>query len=81
MAVATMLVHCIRRGAGNELGKKKTNSPADSRWRARAWWGILVVLCGALFLDALDVSMVGLGPGRPSARRPRGLVQRQPAMG
>src|SRR5215467_8717148 len=32
---------------------------ADSRWSPRLW-GILVVLCGALFLDALDVSMVGV---------------------
>ncbi len=23
-------------------------------------WGTLVVLCGALFLDALDISMVGV---------------------
>jgi EmrB/QacA subfamily drug resistance transporter len=29
------------------------------RWSPRLW-GILVVLCGALFLDALDVSMVGV---------------------
>src|SRR5712672_200038 len=36
-----------------------TTSPADSRWSPRLW-GILVVLCGALFLDALDVSMVGV---------------------
>jgi MFS family permease len=26
----------------------------------RAAWGALLVLCGALFLDALDVSMVGV---------------------
>src|SRR2546429_5890762 len=29
------------------------------RWSPRLW-GLLVVLCGALFLDALDVSMVGV---------------------
>ena len=32
---------------------------ADRRWSPRLW-GLLVVLCGALFLDALDVSMVGV---------------------
>jgi MFS family permease len=30
-----------------------------ARWDARVW-GALVVLCGAIFLDALDVSMVGV---------------------
>src|SRR5690242_16936661 len=35
------------------------SSVASSRWSPRLW-GILVVLCGALFLDALDVSMVGV---------------------
>jgi MFS family permease len=37
-------------------------SPTDLaalRWSARTW-GALVVLCGALFLDGLDVSMVGM---------------------
>jgi EmrB/QacA subfamily drug resistance transporter len=37
-------------------------SPLDVsalRWSARTW-GALVVLCGALFLDGLDVSMVGM---------------------
>jgi MFS family permease len=32
---------------------------ADTRWTA-AIWILLVVLCGALFLDGLDVSMVGV---------------------
>src|SRR4029079_18684830 len=31
----------------------------DGRWSARQW-GTLLVLCAALFLDALDVSMVGV---------------------
>jgi MFS family permease len=34
-------------------------------------WGILIVLCGALFLDALDVSMVGVA--LPSIRTDLGL--------
>ncbi|AUG81292.1 MFS transporter [Kitasatospora sp. MMS16-BH015] len=34
-------------------------SPALDRWSPRLW-GTLVVLCAALFLDALDVSMVGV---------------------
>jgi len=29
------------------------------QWNARTW-GALIVLCGALFLDGLDVSMVGM---------------------
>src|ERR1051325_4884291 len=34
-------------------------STSDVRWGPRLW-GTLVVLCGALFLDALDISMVGV---------------------
>ena len=33
--------------------------PASRTWGARQW-AILLVLCGALFLDALDVSMIGV---------------------
>src|SRR5690348_7870461 len=47
-----------------------TTSLAGSRWSPRLW-GILVVLCGALFLDALDVSMVGVA--LPSIRADLGL--------
>jgi EmrB/QacA subfamily drug resistance transporter len=43
---------------------------AEARWTPRLW-GILVVLCGALFLDALDVSMVGVA--LPSIRADLGL--------
>jgi len=46
------------------------NPVADRRWSPRVW-GILVVLCGALFLDALDVSMVGVA--LPSIRTDLGL--------
>src|SRR4051794_21762398 len=31
----------------------------DQRWTPRLW-GVLAVLCAVLFLDALDVSMVGV---------------------
>jgi len=41
-------------------------STASARLDRRAW-GTLIVLCGALFLDALDVSMVGVA--LPSIRR------------
>lgn len=34
-------------------------APAEQTWTPRLW-GILAVLCGVLFLDALDVSMVGV---------------------
>jgi MFS family permease len=43
---------------------------AGRRWAPRLW-GLLVVLCGALFLDALDVSMVGVA--LPSIRADLGL--------
>jgi MFS family permease len=36
-----------------------TSSNASLHWDARLW-GALVVLCGVLFLDGLDVSMVGV---------------------
>jgi MFS family permease len=36
-----------------------TSSDAQLHWDARLW-GALVVLCGVLFLDGLDVSMVGV---------------------
>src|SRR5919108_1787218 len=36
-----------------------TSTNASLHWDARLW-GALVVLCGVLFLDGLDVSMVGV---------------------
>ena len=42
----------------------------DLRWSPRLW-AILIVLCGALFLDALDVSMVGVA--LPAIRADLGL--------
>ena len=45
--------------------------PTADRWSPRLW-AILVVLCGALFLDALDVSMVGVA--LPSIRADLGLT-------
>src|SRR5215468_7104637 len=46
------------------------SSPASERWTPRLW-GILIVLGGALCLDALDVSMVGVA--LPSIRTAMGL--------
>lgn len=44
-------------------GARNSSSPSSDdggiRWDARTW-GALIVLCGALFLDGLDVSMVGV---------------------
>jgi MFS family permease len=34
-------------------------APAEQRWTPRLW-GVLAVLCAVLFLDGLDVSMVGV---------------------
>ncbi|MFI6832777.1 MULTISPECIES: MFS transporter [unclassified Kribbella] len=36
-----------------------TTSPARMTWDARLW-GALLVVCGVIFLDGLDVSMVGM---------------------
>ncbi len=38
---------------------RPADRPAGQRWNPRLW-AILFVLCGALFLDALDVSMIGV---------------------
>lgn len=38
----------------------QSDAPADGAQLSRRAWGTLVVLCGALFLDALDVSMMGV---------------------
>jgi MFS family permease len=37
----------------------RSTTVRDTNWRA-ATWLLLVVLCGALFLDGLDISMVGV---------------------
>ena len=44
---------------------------ATQRWSPRLW-AILIVLCGALFLDALNVSMVGVA--LPAIRTDLGLT-------
>jgi MFS family permease len=46
----------------------------SARWDARTW-ALLVVLCGVLFLDGLDVSMVGVA--LPSIRADLGLTTSQ----
>jgi MFS family permease len=56
-----------------------TSSPLSSeagadRWDARVW-GLLIVLCGVLFLDGLDVSMVGVA--LPSIQSDLGLAPSQ----
>jgi EmrB/QacA subfamily drug resistance transporter len=38
---------------------RPADQPAEQRWSPRLW-AVLFVLCGALFLDALDVSMIGV---------------------
>ena len=49
-------------------------SSAAPRWDARTW-SLLVVLCGVLFLDGLDVSMVGMA--LPSISSELGLTTSQ----
>jgi MFS family permease len=51
-----------------------TPPEADARGWSRREWGALIVLCGALFLDALDVSMMGVA--LPSIRDDLGLSTR-----
>jgi len=54
----------------DRMNSATISSAASNRWSPRLR-GILVVLCGALFLDALDVSMVGVA--LPSIRADLGL--------
>ena len=52
-----------------------TSSPAPpQRWDARLW-GALILLCGVVFLDGLDVSMVGVA--LPSIQADLGLTTSQ----
>jgi MFS family permease len=51
-----------------------SSSPAAPRWDARLW-GALILLCGVLFLDGLDVSMVGVA--LPSIQSDLGLTTSQ----
>lgn len=41
------------------VGAPRTGASAEQTWTPRLW-GILAVLCAVLFLDGLDVSMVGV---------------------
>ncbi len=51
-----------------------TSSPTPARWDASVW-GLMAVLCGVLFLDGLDVSMVGMA--LPSIESDLGLTASQ----
>src|SRR3954451_8935504 len=51
-----------------------SSSPAAPRWDARLW-GALFLLCGIVFLDGLDVSMVGVA--LPSIQSDLGLTTSQ----
>ncbi|MFE6402233.1 MFS transporter [Streptomyces alboflavus] len=46
-------------GRTGQAGPAGSASPSQERWTPRLW-GTLLVLCAAMFLDALDVSMVGV---------------------
>src|ERR671937_2604033 len=50
------------------------SSPAAPRWDARLW-GALILLCGVVFLDGLDVAMVGVA--LPSIKSDLGLSTSQ----
>src|SRR4051812_32170000 len=51
-----------------------TSTSSTARWD-RSVWGLLAVLCGVLFLDGLDVSMVGMA--LPSIESDLGLTTSQ----
>src|SRR3954454_1149922 len=51
-----------------------SSSPTAQRWDARLW-GALFLLCGIVFLDGLDVSMVGVA--LPSIQSDLGLTTSQ----
>src|SRR5688572_14882570 len=53
---------------------RSSPTPAAPLWDARTW-ALLAVLCGVLFLDGLDVSMVGMA--LPSIREELGLTTSQ----
>jgi MFS family permease len=62
----------LPRGATTETSDRRTLPPlvGGTAWN-RATWALLVVLCGALFLDGLDISMVGVA--LPSIGRDLGM--------
>ncbi|HEY4461257.1 MAG TPA: MFS transporter [Streptosporangiaceae bacterium] len=64
------------RSVRDSPSRQATRPPAGPASAAQTWdartWAILIVLCGALFLDALDVSMVGVA--LPSIRTSLGLT-------
>src|SRR5689334_11480213 len=62
--------YCLHMHIVSAMDSATTLAGAGRRWSPRLW-GLLVVLCGALFLDALDVSMVGVA--LPSIRADLGL--------
>src|SRR5919108_1571399 len=41
------------------VAPEPATAPGEQRWTPRLW-GVLAVLCAVLFLDGLDVSMVGV---------------------
>src|SRR5579863_5260632 len=55
----------------SDVQSASAQAVSAQHWTPRLW-AILVVLCGALFLDALDVSMVGVA--LPSIRSDLGLT-------
>lgn len=56
------------------MPRMTSSTTSSPRWDARLW-GTLIVLCGALFLDGLDISMVGVA--LPSIRDDLGLSTEQ----
>jgi MFS family permease len=57
--------------ASAPTASQESSAAASQQWSPRLW-ATLIVLCGALFLDALDVSMVGVA--LPKIRTDLGLT-------
>src|SRR3954447_21487569 len=59
LLVMTSLDTASNRGASSIPTPAGPGLISGAQW-TRATWALLVVLCGALFLDGLDISMVGV---------------------
>src|ERR1700729_1984409 len=60
MYLQTLHVHAYSRGMASSRGQREPLATSTETTWTPQLWGILIVLSGALLLDGLDVSMVGV---------------------
>src|SRR6202047_3581504 len=60
MYLQTLHVHAYSRGRVSSRGQREPLATSTETTWTPQLWGILIVLSGALLLDGLDVSMVGV---------------------